>query len=179
MEAHGPAEKIPLLIRPTRGHWKFAEEAARGFARGFVRGFGVANSAYAMQTRGGTHDAAHVLLAKSRSGVRATQGVEERDCEAGNLRGAVRARIGCAGRRSQARHRSEREAFTLRQTVAPVVPEAGFAERKLAIRFDALVALAMDDFLPDVVRVGQRVFSGIVVGCLLVDDFLQDRKSVV
>src|SRR5579871_5349916 len=150
MEAHGPAEKIPLLVGPAWRHRKFAEEAAGGLARGFVRGFGVANSAYAMQTRGGTHDAAHVLLAKSRSGVRATQGVEERDCEAGNLRGAVRARIGCASRRSKTRHRGKCETFALRQAVAPVVPEAGFAERKLAIRFDALVALAMDDFLPDV-----------------------------
>jgi hypothetical protein len=174
MKADSPAEKIPLLVGPAWRHRKFAEESAGGLARGFVRGLGVADSAYAMQTRGGAHDAAHVLLAESGSGVRAAQCVEERDREAGNFCGAVRARIGGASGCSQARHRGKRETFALRQAVAPIVPEACLAESELAIGFDALIAFAMDDFLPDVVRVGQRVLCGLVVWRLLLDDFFQE-----
>ncbi len=127
-----------------------------------------------MQSRSGAHDAAHILLAEGRRGVSATQGVEECDREARNLRGAMRARVGGTSGRAKARHRGEREALALRQAVAPIVPEAGFAERKLAIGFDTLIALAMDDFLPDVVRVGQRVFGGVIVGRLFVDNFFDE-----
>ena len=96
-----------------------------------------------------------------------------------NLRGAMRARVGSAGGGSQASHRCEREALALWQAVAPIVPEAGFAERKLAIGFDALGALAMDDFLPDVMRVGERVLCGFVVGRVFCDDILQqDRQNI-
>jgi hypothetical protein len=63
----------------------------------------------------------------------------------------------------------------LRQSVAPIVPEAGFAERELAIGFDALGALAMDDFLPDVVRVCERVPGGFVVGSVFRNDVLQQN----
>ena len=61
----------------------------------------------------------------------------------------------------------------MRKAVAPIVPEAGFAERELAIGFDALRALAVDDFLPDVMRVGERVLRGFVVGRVLRDDIFQ------
>src|SRR5579862_3169614 len=158
MEADGPAEKIPLFVGPAGGHRKLAEKATRGFARGFVCRLGMANAADAMQARRSSHDTAHVLLAEGGRGVCATQGVEERDGEARNPGGAMRAGVGGASGRTKTSHRGKREAFALRQAVAPIVPEAGLAERELAIGLDPLIALAMDDFLPDVVRVGQSVF---------------------
>src|SRR6202161_4625959 len=63
MEADGPAEEIPLFVRPAWGHRKFSQEAARSFAAGFARGLGVANSADAMEAGGGAHHATHVLFA--------------------------------------------------------------------------------------------------------------------
>jgi hypothetical protein len=128
-----------------------------------------------METGCGSHDAAHVLLAEGWCGVRATQRVEERNRETRNLGGAVRARIRGASSGSQPRHRGEREALALGQTVAPIVPEAGLAERELAISFDALRALAMNDFLPNVVRVGELVLRGFVGGNVFGDDIFQQR----
>ena len=67
----------------------------------------------------------------------------------------------------------------MRETVAPIVPEAGFAERELAVGFDALVALAMNDFLPDVVRIGELVLRGFVVRSVLGDDYFQEFVQYV
>ena len=97
MEADGPAEKIPLFVGPARRHRKFAQESARSFAAGFARGLSVADSADAMQASSSPHDAAHILLAECGRGVSAAQGVEERDREMRNFRGAVRARVRGAG----------------------------------------------------------------------------------
>ena len=65
----------------------------------------------------------------------------------------------------------------MRKAVAPIVPEAGLAERELAIGLDALTALAMDDFLPDVVRVGKRVLRGFVVGRVFRHDIFQQNRQ--
>src|SRR5215475_341883 len=110
METDGPTEKIPFLVGPAWWHRKFAEEAARGFASGLVGRLGVADSADSVQSRGSAHDAAHVLLAESGSGVRSAESVEERDRESRNFRGAMRARVGGAGGCSEASHRCNRKA---------------------------------------------------------------------
>ncbi len=133
----------------------------------------MADSADAMKAGGGAHDAAHVLLAEGGGGVRAAQGVEESDRESRDFRRAMWARIGGAGGGAETCHGGEREALALRQAVAPIVPEAGFAQGELAIGFDALVALAMDDFLPDVMCVGEFVLRGFVVRRVLGDDYFE------
>src|SRR5580700_227321 len=62
--------------------------------------------------------------------------------------------IGSARGGAEAGHGRKREAFALRQAVAPVIPEAGFSQRQLAVRFDALAAFAVNRFFPGVLYVG-------------------------
>ena len=62
----------------------------------------------------------------------------------------------------------------MRETVTPIVPETGFAERELSVSFDTLVALAVDDLLPDVVRVGEFVLRRLVVRSVFGDDYFQE-----
>jgi len=63
-------------------------------------------------------------------------------------------RIGGPGRRAQPRHGSRFDAAIGGEAGAPFIPQTGFAQSELAIRFNAFVVLAFDGFFPG--------FSGIL-----------------
>ncbi len=88
-------------------------------------------------------------------GIRTPEGAKKSDSDTGYLRSATHTRIDGAGRGAQTGQSGGFNAAIRREPRAPEVPEAGLAESELPIGFDALVAFALDDFLPEF----QRVFS--------------------
>ncbi len=103
----------------------------------------------AVKFGGGLHDAAHAWVFE---GVRcscAVQQMEKADSDAGNLVGAARVGVGGTSGGVKTSCCGRFEAFAVGEIVAPLVPEAGFAEGKLAIGFEALQALLRDFFLPN------------------------------
>src|SRR5437773_2868830 len=81
-------------------------------------------------------------------------------------------RINGAGSGAKAGQRGGFNAAVRGKAGAPDVPEAGFTESELPIRFDAFFALALDKFMPE----PERVLGFVKVG--LFDDRSQDVKIV-
>src|ERR1700720_2276590 len=149
MVPHRPSQKLPLFICPTWWQRKIAQKAERSLLGRFSPDIG----ANAMQAGCGAQYAAHRVLVESGGGVSAAQCIEERNRDARDLRGAARMRIGSSRGGAEARHGREREAFALRQSVAPVIPKAGFSQGELAVGLDALAAFATNHFFPVVLHI--------------------------
>jgi len=96
---------------------------------------------------GGSQDAAHGGLLKDWCGVGALQLVKKARRDAGYLIGAAGVGVGGAGCGAEASCCGGFETFTVGEIVAPVEPEAGFAESELAVGFEAVVAFLRDFIL--------------------------------
>src|SRR6266436_10007917 len=124
MVADRESEQLPIFAAPPGRN----AEAKKEFAGGFLRRLAGIRVANAMQASRSQQNPVKSCVAESGGGVRALEGVEKSDGDAGNLRSAAHVRINGAGRGAQARQRSGFDAAVRGQPGAPDVPEAGLAE---------------------------------------------------
>src|SRR6266849_1123925 len=168
MVADRESEQLPIFVAPSGRNGETKKEFARGFL-GRLAGLRVANS---MQASRGEQNAVKSRVAERGSGVRALEGLEKSDSDAGDLRSAAHMRINGAGRGAQTGQSGGFDAAIRGEAGTPDVPEAGLAESELAIGFDAFSALLLDDFLPKF----ERVFGFEKVR--LPDDICEDVEIV-
>ena len=102
----------------------------------------------ALQPRRCTQHPPHRLLAKNRRCMRSPQRIEHRHRNPRNLRGPPRMRVRRARGYPQPGHRRHRQPLPLRQTVGPLVPQAGSPQHQLAVAVDPCATLAANRLLP-------------------------------
>src|SRR5260370_23891509 len=151
MVANGQGKQLPVIVAPSGRD----REAEQEFSRGFLGRFASIGIAQAVNASGSQQNPVKSRVAEGGSGIRALEGVEKRHSDTGYLRSATHMRIGGAGRGAQTSQRSGFNAAIGRESGTPEVPEAGLAESQLPIGFDALIAVTLDDFLPEF----QRIFG--------------------
>lgn len=150
MKTNGPGHQIPLFGSPVGRNGKGEEK----FANAFLGEVAAGGGADAVEFCGSLHQAAHRFFLKDGGGAGAAQKFEEAHGDAGDLACFADAGIGGAGGGANASEGGGFEALAMREIVAPIVPEAGFAKSELAVGFDTLVALVGDFFLPGFRGVG-------------------------
>src|SRR6266478_4479474 len=125
MVADGKSEQLPIFAAPSGRNAEAKKEVARGFLRRLA-GIRVAN---AMQASRSQQNPVKSCVAESGGGVRALEGVEKSNGDAGNLRSAAHMRINGAGRGAQAGPRNGLAADVRRRRAASAAPVADFAHR--------------------------------------------------
>src|SRR5260370_5434334 len=136
MVADRKSEQIPILVTPS---WRYCE-TTKEFASGFLRRLAGMRFAHPTQSSRSKQNPVKSRVAEPGSGVRAPEGVENGDGDAGRLRSAARMRIDGAGRVSQAGHRGGFDAAIAGKTGTPVIPEAGIAHIEIALVLGVLLS---------------------------------------